>query len=643
MAGKNEFRKGQGILQYGVGAIVDFPEDSLMAAGLDMWPSELADSAFRAQIIEATQIMDSRLIARLNANPERRVKLQRFLSPVDAPPRGGGFAAAHGQPLPSGYMPFVRFPLWHFCPRCRVLWKAQPNTPSNANSLRCQGMVRRTEGNAIPCGQITPDFRKPTLVPVRFAVVCESGHIMDFPWKEWVHSGQSGCNAGSGEIFLVATGGIGGEGIRVECSKCKKKRTLLQAFNKNAFEGIWSSHNTCPGERPWLGPDAKEPGCTAIPKLVQRGASNVHFPKLTSSILIPPYSEMLRQVLDRPDIWGEIQSLPKVDGALPRQFLETKAKNHGLDPEIFCKAVEDKLNGSMQKVESFLSETHYRYTEYKAFLGTRPPAKERRDFDIIPRHISTYKPEFGDYIERVVLVPKLRETRVLLGFTRLIPPDSEDSGQLAPLSLKQKNWLPATEVRGEGIFIELKRAALDAWQKDNPLLVKRVALLNERLKRVCNERRIPQRVITAEFLLTHTLSHLLIRQLSYDCGYDSSSLAERLYVSSEPESKMTGFLIYTASGDSEGTLGGLVRQGEPSRLEQTFSAAIENALMCSSDPLCIESEGQGNYSLNLAACHACGLLPETSCEEGNKLLDRVAVLGTADNPAIGFIGEFSDS
>ena len=124
--------------------------------------------------------------------------------------------------------------------------------------------------------------------------------------------------------------------------------------------------------------------------------------------------------------------------------------------------------------------------------------------------------------------------------------------------------------------------------------------------------------------------------MAFECGYDSSSLRERLYVSSGEETEMHGLLIYTASGDSEGTLGGLVRQGEPGRLDNTLKAAIENASICSSDPLCIESQGQGTSSLNLAACHACGLLPETSCEEGNLLLDRGLVIGTPDDEGLGY-------
>jgi len=140
--------------------------------------------------------------------------------------------------------------------------------------------------------------------------------------------------------------------------------------------------------------------------------------------------------------------------------------------------------------------------------------------------------------------------------------------------------------------------------------------------------------------MLHTLSHLLIKQLSFECGYSIASLSERIYCSEETEGKqMAGILIYTASGDSEGTLGGLVRQGRPDTLPRIFKKAISSAQTCSNDPICILSHGQGRESINLAACHACALLPETCCEERNGFLDRGVLIGTYENKTIGFYNE----
>lgn len=137
--------------------------------------------------------------------------------------------------------------------------------------------------------------------------------------------------------------------------------------------------------------------------------------------------------------------------------------------------------------------------------------------------------------------------------------------------------------------------------------------------------------------MLHTLSHLLITQLSFECGYSIASLCERIYCADESDGmSMAGILIYTASGDSEGTLGGLVRQGRPDAFPSILKKAINNARICSNDPVCIMSHGQGRESLNLAACHTCALLPETCCEERNAFLDRGMIVGTFENKSLGF-------
>ena len=639
MSGRPQFRKSQGIVPYGVGAIVDFPDDSLMAAGLDMWPqvSSNLDQGARARIEEVTRIIDGRLQRRLSAELGRRIS--RFLSPADAPEGGRHHAQAAQPDLSRAFMPFVRFPRWHFCPRCRTLWELPWNTPMRDRSLKCNSDVRLKEGTAENCSKLS-DYRKPTLIPVRFAVACARGHITDFPWQEWAHLGQQNCGAGSGELFLVATGAAGLAGIEVRCHRCSARRTLVGAFgqDRDPFREIWP--NGCTGERPWLGPNANQPDCPEQPTTIQRGASNAYFANVMNSILIPPYSRLLQQVLDRPDVWRQIQAQPLLDGSLPREPLLVLAEIHGVDGETFIQAVEERLAKGTDEVASPVSEEEYRLAEYRAFLGPRPPSSERRDFDLSPRSTTDYSGQFQEYFQSIVMIPRLRETRVLTGFTRVVPSASSDHA--ADLSLADQDWLPAMEVRGEGIFLVIDAERISSWISGSEEIATRVDTINERLARVAQERQLTEtRRVSAEFLMIHTFAHVLIRQLIFDCGYDSSSLRERIYVGGEGDDKMTGLLIYTASGDSEGTLGGLVRQGLPGRLENSVLASISNAGLCSSDPLCIESHGQGVSGLNLSACHACCLLPETSCEEGNRLLDRALLIGTPSDTRIGFFSDLN--
>jgi hypothetical protein len=631
VAARNELRRTQGVVPFGVGAVVDFKEDSLMAAGLDVWPTEQASGEARAALLAACQVIDSRLSDRLTGELGRPIRY--FLSPSEAQERASVGVAPRIDRAP---MPFVRFPNWYFCPRCRVLKYVPWNAQSGGETLKCDNPGRRVDGKGEPCGKL-PARRRPALAPVRFVAACESGHIMDFPWHAWAHkdTGKS-CNS-ENSLYLYSTPAAGLAGVRVMCTTCNVSNSMAGAFRENALAEVFGVR--CPGHRPWLGPDAHE-DCTKIPQTIQRGASNAYFARVVSSILIPPYSAKIRQLLDQPDTWEEITSTT-VDGVIPEAFLRRKAKTLGVDGDSFVQAVNERLGTPDERVPTAEGDAQYRYDEYKAYLGPRPPRDERHDFDTDARDSSDYGDVFAQLFERVVLVPKLRETRVLTGFSRLIPPDALD-GRPAELSRQPKSWLPGFSVRGEGIFLQFRSGALERWSQ-NEYTSLRAQTIAERSRQVRVERGQAPKHVSAASLLIHTFSHLLIRQLAFECGYDSASLRERLYVSDDSQTLMAGLLIYTASGDSEGTLGGLVRQGEPERLRGTVRSAVKNALICSSDPLCIESTGQGLFSLNLSACHSCSLLPETSCEESNLLLDRALVVGTPYNPKMGFMAGFLEA
>ncbi|WP_375428431.1 DrmB family protein [uncultured Sphingomonas sp.] len=629
-----DFRSSQGVVPFGVGAIIDFANESLMTAGLDAWPFEQVDPAARTEILKATQVLDGRLARRLTADLGRPIDF--FLSPTEAPEFGVG----HPPRFDRAPMPFVRFPNWYFCPRCRIMKEMPWNTQSRSEALRCDNPGRRVEGKADPCSKLPPK-RRPRLSPVRFVVACEAGHIMDFPWFDWAHSaGSTTCSETGSELYLYSTTAAGLAGVMVKCVTCGANRSMAGAFQRDALSAIYAGQ--CPGERPWLGPDGKQP-CTAnvLPQTIQRGASNAYFAKLTSSILIPPYSARVQQVLDRPDVWSEIESVPKVDGAPHEPFLRQKARNLGLDEDAFVKTVADRLRAIDAPADDAaagpVGEARYRFDEYQAYVGPRPPAQERTDFDTRAVAAGEYADWFARLFDAVVLVRRLRETRVLTGFTRIVPSEAAQ-GKVAELALARKRWLPGFSVRGEGVFLRFSATALESWNlAAQP--AERLRTMQAQLDRVSADRGRPRRTITPTEVLIHTFAHLLIRQMAFECGYDTSSIRERLYVSDAPDTPMAGLLLYTASGDAEGTLGGLVRQGEPGRLDATVAAAMANAGICSSDPLCIESEGQGTYGLNRAACHACALLPETSCEEGNLLLDRALAIGTPADPTLGYFKE----
>jgi hypothetical protein len=139
------------------------------------------------------------------------------------------------------------------------------------------------------------------------------------------------------------------------------------------------------------------------------------------------------------------------------------------------------------------------------------------------------------------------------------------------------------------------------------------------------------------YVLLHSLSHVLINEFSLECGYAAASIRERIY-SREPSAigdAMAGILLYTAAPDTEGTLGGLVSLGHPDVLGRLISQALERALLCSTDPTCADHiPAEHETALHGASCHACLFVPETSCEMGNRFLDRSVLVDTLANADI---------
>jgi hypothetical protein len=285
------------------------------------------------------------------------------------------------------------------------------------------------------------------------------------------------------------------------------------------------------------------------------------------------------------------------------------------------------------------AEVVFRRQEHEA-LRT---ARREDQLSVIAGALADYDERIRPFVDSIFLVDRLRETRVLTGFNRIYPeqPLSNES-RLEQLWRNvpewRERWLPAYKVFGEGIFIELNSERVAQWTSGEAV-IERAATVAHRYGRARDDRRLRPRTVTPTFLLLHTFAHLLINQLTFECGYSTAALRERLYVSDSPDALMAGVLIYTAAGDAEGTMGGLVRMGKPGYLEPAILAGLRTALWCSADPVCMEigtQSGQGPDSCNVAACHNCCLVPETACEEFNRFLDRGVVVGSLDDRRMGF-------
>jgi hypothetical protein len=286
------------------------------------------------------------------------------------------------------------------------------------------------------------------------------------------------------------------------------------------------------------------------------------------------------------------------------------------------------VEGDAEAGEAVTPE-EFRRAEYEALSAARSDA----ELVIRVPALAGYAQIVTEHFSCIALVDKLRETRALVGFTRIHPEDrrglAERKRSLRKVSAYgRESWLPAYMVHGEGLFIRFEEGRLKEWER-RPEIVGRADALSLRSAALNARGRSRRARVSARFVLVHTFAHALMNRLTFDCGYSSASLRERLYVSEEHGREMGGVLVYTAAGDAEGTMGGLVRMGRAGELEAVIRGALEEAAWCSSDPVCIEHAAQGPLSLNMSACHSCTLLPETACEEFNQLLDRALLVPTS--------------
>jgi hypothetical protein len=614
----HNIRSGQAVMEYGVGAMVDFVDQTLMTTTPELWDESIV------------HIHDERL--------ERVLGVDFFGMP-------GGKDEYH-----KG-LTYTRFPQWYFCPRCRRFqplkeWITEYRRKATPKKREKDSHMKRPR--CLDC--------KTDLVPARIVVACKSGHIDDFPWVEWAHEKNTGgekplCNNPTLKFETGANTTAGLEGLVIRCESCNAKATLFGSFDKDAMEKL--NNYTCSGFMPWKN---KHVSCGCIPQAVQRGASKIYYPKVASSLVIPPYSDRLNTSIEKSKRYAECLTIineyePDEKESQIRSKLDKWsneiAKQIARDPLAVKRILERRFfKEDSDNDNELMTNQKYRIEEYEALTGAiSEDAFEGSDFIREEQSVDLY-PIRG--LKRVVLVHKVREVRVLTAFSRLNPPAGsilgaaiEGENGLICVKEPDSNWYPGYEVRGEGIFLEFDDEEINLWSsKFTSDTGDRAAILNEQYSS-SYQGQFLAREISPKFILLHTLSHLLIRQLSFECGYTAASLRERIYCNVSNENYiMSGILIYTASGDSEGTLGGLVRQGRSDCLPCTFFKALETAKWCSNDPVCIQSHGQGRESLNLAACHTCTLLPETSCEEFNVFLDRGLVIGTLKNEQAGFFSEW---
>ena len=608
-----ELRPSQMMFTFGVGSIVELPAISVMVLGLDGWP-HTPDVA--------TEIAEERLLqtVQMRLGPQVRQLLTPPISPESsALPDPFSKEALIGAPV-------TIFPQWMYCPRCQLLapvssglFKLQPN-PYHPER------TRYVHENCTGTKKYPKEPKNPTVVPARFVVACPNGHLDDFPWIDFVHRGDI-CHAPS--LQLIEYGAAGeARDLEVRCSTCEASRRMSEAFGEAGKDNM----PICRGWHPHL-QEFDNRRCHEQVSTLLLGASNLWFPDVLTTLAIPASAIRLEQLVE--EKWPIMRQVTDpVHLPLLRNIGKLGDLASFTDDEIW-ETIQRKQQ--QQEANEAPPPTDLKTPEWELFTH---PQSAPETSDLKLREVDA-PPDFSHLIERVVLVERMREVRAMIGFTRLDPPedilnDASSGHRRVKLTHASPTWVPASEVRGEGIFIQFNEAAIQRWLQRGPQ-----AIWDEKFHNSHTAWRQARYIDHPDdnypglrYVLIHSLSHILMRQLALEAGYVAASVRERIY-SRNPEENpdfpepMAGLLIYTAAPDSEGTLGGLVSQGEPDILGQHLRKALQDAHLCASDPLCAEhAPSTDGITLHAAACHTCLFAPETSCEQGNRYLDRSVLVPT---------------
>ncbi|MBS3910102.1 MAG: DUF1998 domain-containing protein [Actinobacteria bacterium] len=593
-----QVRPSQLLWTYGPGALVDLPNLSVVTMGLDRWDTDNCHPVEEARLLAAVR-------RALGA------QVQHLLVPP--------FTLEEADPLSAEAkigVPVRPFPRWFRCVRCGLLaeydsglFKLKPNPyyPERTHFVH-ENCEKGSKSDA---------------VPARFLLACRNGHLDDFPWHWFVHGGSNSCK---GTLrFFESGASLQTENLWVKCDECGSAKSLVHAFGMKAQESL----PACRGRHPHL--EVYDADCNEQPRAVLLGATNSWFPVSLSVLAIPLEKNLLSQlILDGWHFFSDAESVDEV-----KIIMKTlgKSKGGGLpgigkyDADEVWRAIQSKREGASS--DSSITEGDIKEPEWAVLTSEDPPS----DWPHFLSRKVDVPASYDNVFESVLLLERLREVNALIGFTRVEAPeeslDADERPPIARLCRESPDWVLAGEVHGEGIFIRFREAAVSEWEKRSFVQGRNERLANghrgwRHARKLAPEKGYPG----IRYAMMHTFAHLLIRELALECGYNAASIRERVYASEVAGLPMAGILLYTAAADSDGTLGGLVELGKPDNLGRLIKQALDRAYVCSSDPLCSEHDPSKDRSLHSAACHACVFVAETSCERGNRYLDRALLVET---------------
>lgn len=628
---------------YGPGAIMDLPNFSIMPAGLGDWEPIWRRRDHIRSILEP-RLLD---VVRLHLGPQVDA-----LRPFPWQPKRMGM---NNEGSDLG-IPSRVFPQWFRCTGCDYLGPLPRFHYTNTHPFRpdlAQFVHKNCPGRG---GKSNKKSGSPA-VPAQHLLTCTNGHLDEFPYALWVHRGKK-CHKAELPDLKMRDANVGKSvGSIIACASCGQTRGMAEAQGSVGREKL---PQTCRGRHPHL--NAFDNQCDARPALIMMGASNLWFASTQSIIVMPRTEAEEKEALaDKLRVELGVEQVKQFASQIEVIKALAGAKNidlSGLDDADIATAIADVLAPAdseevrQEKLAAWdpvdLLVPEWRYLQKPALFP-----QQQNSSGLMVTEMQR-GPELQPKINRVVAVNQMKKVNAVLGFTRLDEMDrvNDLASRLVKLTRNGKpTWVPATEDRGEGIFVQLDLDAVASWE--NSVLSTALWEAHRQAHRRNFARRFSEtaknidpdvRLPAPRYWLLHTFSHALIREMAMSSGYGAASLTERIYgwSASAQREAAAGLMICTTASDSEGTLGGLVALSEPERLQRLVVSALRRVSRCSSDPVCaMRTPSAPEDFLHGAACHCCSFASETSCEKANRFLDRrflVSLPSAISDTVPGFFG-----
>lgn len=627
----------------GIGATVDLPHLSVMPHGLDAWEPIYARRPGPPDVVLEPRLRE---VVRSHLGPQ----VEQLRKPPWAPEEIGKTDTAIDLGIPGRV-----FPQWLRCTGCNLLASVVDGlfTYKNTNRFRpdqAQFFHEKCTGWAEGGKKVSRKPKPQPALPARYLIACPNGHLDEFPYKAWVHHGKP-CKEPNPRLRMREWKSNIGPDVQIICQVCDAQRGMREATGPKADSKL----PLCRGRHPHL--DAFYP-CDQRGKLMMLGAANQWFPSTVNLLALPR-----EEAASIDDLVPLLRSLPADDVAEVESPAELKffrklaakvAQTDAFDDVDDDTLWEAILIARGELARDSVSIDPERRRDPRTVLApewtvltneskyTRHSGSQ--DFKAVTRGVA---PELRPLVSAVVAVEKLKKVNAFIGFTRIDAFDRIDdaAARVAPISRDGRpTWVPATEDRGEGVFLQFDEQVVSDWEER--VLTSSVWASFRTAHRLNFERRLSKtagpvdadaRFPPPRYWALHTLAHLMIREMAMSSGYGSASLAERIYAwrADEHHGAAAGFLIATTASDSEGTLGGLVELARPEKLRAVTQAALQRGSRCSSDPICSHRVPRDKEDfLHGAACHFCLFISETSCERTNRFLDRRLLLGLLTEPEV---------